>query len=319
VKRVMSCRRRRCLVRGLARARIAAAVLLVIVLATTCAADNTSIAQVADRIAISPPLGAKLPFELSFVDADGRTCRLGDSFKNRPVILHLVYYECPMLCKLSSDGLLRALSTLSLKLGRDFSIVTVSIDPREGPDLSARARQVAMERAGREAVETGWQFFTGERSTIDELCNAVGFRYVYDDQTGQFAHASGVFILTPDGSLSRYLSGVQFSPRDLRLSIVEASAGKVGSTADQVMLICYMYDPITGKYGLAIMRALRAAGVATVGAMGLGIFLMVRRERRSGQFDNRDVGGVYDADGGVSSVSQIGVGDAYQRHTSAKV
>ena len=318
MNRVMSCRRRTCLVRGLARARIAAAVLSVIVLATTSAAANTSIAQVADRIAISPPLGAKLPLELSFVDADGRTCRLGDSFKNRPVILHLVYYECPMLCKLSSDGLLRALSTLSLEPGRDFSIVTVSFDPREGPDLSARARQVAMERAGSEAVETGWQFFTGERSTIDELCNAVGFRYVYDDKTGQFAHASGVFILTPDGSLSRYLSGVQFSPRDLRLSIVEASAGKVGSTADQVMLMCYMYDPITGKYGLAIMGALRAAGVATVGAMGLGIFLMVRRERSSGQFDNRDVGGVSDADGGSTLFSQIGVGDAAHSHTSGK-
>jgi protein SCO1/2 len=292
------------------RARIAAAILLAITQATTSIADNTPIAQVADRIAISPPLGAKLPLELSFVDADGRTCRLGDSFGKRPFILHLVYYECPMLCKLSSDGLLQALATLSLKPGQDFSILTVSFDPREGPELSARAREMAIDRAGREAVEAGWQFFTGDKTTIDKLCEAVGFRYLYDEKSGQFAHPSGVFILTPDGTLSRYLSGVQFSPRDLRLSIVEASAGHVGSTADQVMLMCYMYDPITGKYGLAIMRALRAAGIATVGAMGLGIFLMVRRERsRSGQSDGKNVGGVSDADVDIKSFSEIGVGD----------
>jgi protein SCO1/2 len=284
VNRIFPCRRRVYPVCRIAHARIAAAIWVALTLAISSEADSTPIAQVADQIRITPPLGAKLPLELSFVDADGRTCKLRDSFAKRPVILHLVYYECPMLCKLSSDGLLGALSTLSLKPGQDFSIITVSFDSREGPELSARARQVAIERAGREAVETGWQFFTGERSTIDELCNAVGFRYVYDEKTGQFAHASGVFILTPDGTLSRYLSGVQFSPRDLRLSIVEASAGKVGSTADQVMLMCYMYDPITGEYGLAIMRSLRAAGVATVGAIGLGIFLMVRRERRRSGF-----------------------------------
>lgn len=277
-------RRRVCPVSRIARARIAAAICVALTLATSSDADNTPIAQVADQIRITPPLGSKLPLELSFVDADGQTCRLGDSFGKRPVILHLVYYECPMLCKLSSDGLLQALSTLSLKPGQDFSIVTVSFDPREGPDLSARAREMAIERAGRDAVDAGWQFLTGEPANIDKLCDAVGFRYDFDNKSGQYAHASGVFILTADGKLSRYLSGVQFSPRDLRLSIVEASAGKVGSTADQVMLMCYMYDPITGKYGLAIMSALRAAGVATVGAMGLGIFLMVRRERRRSGF-----------------------------------
>ncbi|HEX2473184.1 MAG TPA: SCO family protein [Lacipirellulaceae bacterium] len=248
--------------------------------AMPCHADDTPIAQVAERIRISPPLGAKLPLDLSFIDAAGHTARLGDSLGKRPVILHLVYYECPMLCKLSSDGLLSALSTLSLKPGKDFSIVTVSFDPREGPELSARAREMAIERSGREAVDQGWQFFTGDQATIDKLCESVRFRYVYDEKTGQFAHASGVFILTPEGTLSSYLSGVQFSPRDLRLALVEASAGKVGSAVDQVMLMCYMYDPITGKYGLAIMSTLRAAGVATVGALGIGIFVMLRRERR---------------------------------------
>jgi protein SCO1 len=282
VNHVIQRRRRACLIRRAPRAPAAVAIVIALTLTTSSAANNAPIAQVAEQIAISPPLGAKLPLDLSFVDADGRASRLGDSFGQRPVILHLVYYECPMLCKLSSDGLLRALATLSLKPGQDFSIVTVSFDPREGPEFSARARSVARERAGRQAVDAGWQFLTGDKPAIDELCNAVGFRYLHDKKTGQFAHASGVFILTPDGTLSRYLSGVQFSPRDLRLSLVEASAGKIGGAADQVMLMCYMYDPITGKYGLAIMRALRVAGVATVGAMGVGIFLMVRRERRSG-------------------------------------
>jgi protein SCO1/2 len=291
---------------------VAAAIVVALSLTTSTAANDTPIGQVADQIAIAPPLGSKLPLELIFVDADGRARRLSDSFGNRPVILHLVYYECPMLCKLSSDGLLRALSTLSLKPGQDFSIVTVSFDPREGPELSARARALAMERAGREAVDAGWQFLTGDKRAIDELCGSVGFRYLHDEKTGQYAHASGVFILTPDGTLSRYLSGVQFSPRDLRLSLVEASAGKIGGAADQVMLMCYMYDPITGKYGLAIMRALRAAGVATVGAMGLGIFVMVRREKRSSGFqpDAIDVGGVSDADDGNKLFSEIGVRDA---------
>ena len=265
---------------GLLRTIAVVAAVSMALAAVTCDAENLSIAEIAEEVGIAPPLGAKLPLDLSFVDADGRTARLGDSFGDRPVILHLVYYQCPMLCKLSSDGLLRALGTLSLEPGKDFSIVTVSFDPREGPELSARARQLAIERTSPRAVENGWRFLTGDEATIDALCDSVGFRYRFDRDTGQFAHASGVFILTPDGTLSRYLSGVEFSPRDLRLALVEASAGRVGSAADQVMLLCYMYDPITGKYGFAIMTVLRAAGLLTVGGMGIAIFVMLRRERR---------------------------------------
>jgi protein SCO1/2 len=263
-----------------ARALAAAVVCGAIVLATACRAQDTPIGAVADQVRMTPNLGAKVPLELTFVDAEGRTVRLADSFTNRPVILHLVYYECPMLCKLSSDGLLRGLATLSLEPGEDFSIVTLSFDPREGPELSARAREMAIERRGRETVEGGWQFLTGEETAIGQLCDAVGFRYKLDEKTGQYAHASGVFVLTADGRLSRYLSGVEFSPRDLRLAVVEASAGKVGSAADQVLLMCYMYDPTTGKYGLAIISAIRAAGVATVCGLGLSIYAMLRRERQ---------------------------------------
>jgi protein SCO1/2 len=240
-----------------------------------------AVPQIFNDVAIVPQFGARIPLELSFVDAGGQDVRLSELFSDRPVILHLVYYECPMLCKLSSDGLLRALSTLSLKLGEDFSIITVSFDPREGPELSARARDLAIERCGRTSVEKGWRFLTGDETAIERLCKAVGFRYTFDPATGQFAHASGAFVLTPDGALSRYLSGVEFAPRDLRLSLVEASAGKVGTAADQVLLMCYMYDPSAGKYGVAIMAAVRGAGIATVCGMGLAIYTMLRRERRA--------------------------------------
>jgi protein SCO1 len=236
--------------------------------------------QIVDGIGIEPKLGTKLPLDLEFVDADGRTVRLGELLGDRPVILHLVYYECPMLCKLSSDGLLRSLGTLSLDPGKDFSIVTVSFNPREGPELSARARELATRRLGSDKVDGAWHFLTGQAQATHALCDSVGFRYVFDEKTGQYGHASGVFVLTPDGTLSRFLTGIEYSPRDLRLALVEASAGKVGSAVDQVLLMCYMYDPTKGKYGLAIMTAIRLAGLMTVAALGTSIFVMLRRERR---------------------------------------
>jgi protein SCO1 len=248
-------------------------------IATHQVAAEKYIAEIVSEIGITPPQDAKVPLDLSLVDADGHHVRLGDLLQTRPSVLHLVYYECPMLCKLSGDGLLRALPALSLKPGEDFNMLTVSFDPREGPALSKRAREVAIERCGREAVEKGWHFLTGDAESTRRLCEAVGFRYRYDEKTNQFAHASGAFVLTADGTLSRYLSGVEYSPRDLRLALVEASAGKVGTAADQVLLLCYMYDPITGKYGLAIMTAVRTAGVITVAGLGLTILAMLWKER----------------------------------------
>jgi protein SCO1 len=257
--------------------------------ATTTAAPTKSVADVplvdparplVDQIGIKPKLGVQLPLELEFVDAAGKPLQLRDCFAGRPVILHLVYYDCPMLCKLSADGLFRTLSTLALKPSDDFSIVTLSFDPSEGPGLSASARQMAAERVGEQAVKGGWHFLTGEEDVISAITDAVGFRYAYDEKTRQFAHASGVFVVTPDGRLSRFLTGIDYSPRDLRLALVEASGGKVGTATDQVMLLCYMYDPITGKYGLAIMSLLRAAGVATVCCLATAIVAMLRHERR---------------------------------------
>jgi protein SCO1/2 len=249
-----------------------------VLLASPCTADDTPISTIFNEIGISPPAGARVPRDLSLVDADGKTVRMVDLLTGGPVVLHLVYYECPMLCKLSSDSLLRAIATMSLKPGQDFTVLTVSFDPREGPELSAAARDVAIQRCGREAVVNGWHFLSGDAESILRLCESVGFRYSYDERKNQFAHASGVFVLTSDGALSRYISGVEYLPRDLRFALVEASAGKVGTTADQVLLLCYMYDPTTGKYGLAIMTAVRAAGLVTVAGLGTAIFVMLRRE-----------------------------------------
>lgn len=236
--------------------------------------------QLTKQVGIYPVLGAQLPLELEFVDADGKSVRLSDLMDDKPVLLHLVYYECPMLCRLSSDGVMAGLEAVSLEPGKDFSIITVSFDPREGPELSQRARAMAIDRIGREPVESGWQFLTGKEPAIAKLCESVGFKYAWDEKTAQYAHASGVFVLTPDGKLSRFLSGVEFSPRDLRLSLVEASENKIGTAADQVLLLCYMYDPTTGKYGFAVISAIRTLGVATVGVMAVSIFVMLRRERQ---------------------------------------
>jgi protein SCO1/2 len=237
---------------------------------------------VSELVGITPKLGVQVPLDLKFADSSGRELRLGECFAGRPVVLHLVYYECPMLCKLSADGLFDTLATLSLAPGEDFSIVTLSFDPRETPELSARARQIAIERCGAKAVERGWRFLTGKNAEISALTEAVGFRYLFDEKTKQYAHAAGVFVLTPEGIVSRYLSGINYSPRDLRLAIVEAGGGKVGTASDQALLLCYMYDPVRGRYGLAIMTILRAAGVATVGIMATAIVVMLRREGRNG-------------------------------------
>ena len=239
--------------------------------------------QVIKDVGISPKFGEKLPLDIAFVDAEGKSIALGDLFVGKPVILHLVYYECPMLCKLSADGLLSTLATLSLKPGDDFTIVTINFDPREGPELSARARDLALTRfdeAERDTVEKGWHFLTGDEAAIKAVTDAVGFRYVYDNSTKQYAHASGIFILTPDGTISRYLGGINYSPRDVRFAIVEASDGKVGTVADQVLMLCYMYDPTVGRYGFAIMTLMRVAGLLTVVTLAIAIVTMIRRERR---------------------------------------
>jgi protein SCO1/2 len=230
-------------------------------------------------VGIDQKLNAQIPLDLGFRDETGRAVRLRDYFDGRPVILTLVYYECPMLCTQVLNGLVRSLQNISLEAGREFQIVTVSINPRETPQLAAAKKRIYTGIYGRPAAAGGWRFLTGEEQAIRQLARAAGFRYAYDPESGQFAHASGIMVLTPGGRLSRYLYGIQYPSRDLRLSLVEASAGRIGSPVDQILLFCYHYDPAAGKYGFAILNIVRALGLATVAAVAGLVWTLLRRER----------------------------------------
>jgi protein SCO1 len=216
-------------------------------------------------------LDQRIPLDVPFRDETGRPVMLREYFGARPVVLVFAYYQCPMLCSLVINGLDSTLKTISLKSGADFDVVVISFDPRDTTAAAADRKR---------HFHAGAHFLTGDQSSIETVTTAAGFRYVWDAQTSQFAHPSGVIVLTPDGRLARYLFGVEYSPRSLRLAIVEASGGKVGNPADTLLLYCYHYDPITGRYGLAIMRALRIAGAGTVLALVTFIGVMLRRERR---------------------------------------
>jgi protein SCO1/2 len=233
-----------------------------------------------EGVGIDQRLDEMLPLEAAFVDEQGAAVTLGDYFGDKPVILALVYYECPMLCTLELNGLVRALRALPLELGDDFEIVTVSFDPDETPELARKKKDEYARQHGREGREAGWHFLTGSQESIGELTRAAGFRYNYDAKTDLFNHASAIMVLTPQGRLSKYFYGIEYSARDLRLGLVEASDGKIGSPVDEILLYCFHYDPETGKYGVAIMNVLRLAGAATVVVLGGFIVLMLRRDRR---------------------------------------
>jgi protein SCO1/2 len=233
------------------------------------------------EIGFDQNLDQHVPLDTPLRDEQGRSVQLGEYFGKRPVVLIFAYYECPMLCTQVINGLASALNVLSLQPGRDFEIVTVSFDPRDTPATAAAKKAHYIERYTRAGAADAWHFLTGDEASIKRLTKAAGFRYVWDAPTNQFAHPSGIIVLTPDGRLARYLFGIEYGPRDLRLAIVEASDGKVGSPADALLLYCYHYDPMTGRYGLVIMRTLRLAGIATVLALGGFIFVMLRLERKA--------------------------------------
>ena len=223
-----------------------------------------------------------VPLDTTFRDEAGKTVRLGDYFGKRPVVMVFAYYDCPMLCTQVINGLSSALGVMSLNPGDDFEIVTVSFNPHDTPATATAKKAVYLERYKRPGAAAGWHFLTGDQPEIDRLTSAAGFRYAWDADTKQYAHPSGVIVLTPDGRLSKYLFGIEYGPRDLRLGIVEASAGKVGTPVDTLLLYCYHYDPMTGRYGLVIMRAMRLAGAATVLALGSFILIMLRNEKHRG-------------------------------------
>jgi protein SCO1 len=235
------------------------------------------------EIGFDQNIGQRVPLDTVFRDEAGRPVRLGEYFGRRPVVLVFAYYDCPMLCTLVINGLSSALAVVSLNPGRDFEIVTVSFDPRDTPATASVKKAAYLERYKRAGAAEGWHFLVGDQPAIDALTRAAGFRYVWDRDTKQFAHPTGVIVLTPDGRLARYLFGIEYGPRDLRFGIVEASEGRVGTPADALLLYCFHYDPMTGRYGFVIMRAIRLAGGATVLAIGSFIVIMVRRERRSGR------------------------------------
>jgi protein SCO1/2 len=232
------------------------------------------------QVGFDQELGVELPLDLAFRDDEGRAVRLRELVGERPLVLVLVYYRCPMLCKLVLDGLARCLQRVELAPGRDFELVVVSIDPRETPALAAERKASCAAAAGNPGAAAGMHFLVGEEPAIRELAGRVGFRYAFDEPSGQYAHASGIVVLTPAGVTSRYFLGIDYPPRDVRLALVEASAGKIGSLADQVALLCFQYDPASGRYGLAIVRLLRILGVGIVVAIVALIVRQVRRERR---------------------------------------
>jgi protein SCO1/2 len=225
-------------------------------------------------------LDAQVPLDLEFRNEAGQSVQLRDYFNGKPVILVLAYYKCPMLCTQVLNGLTRALLDLKFDVGREFNVVTVSFDPRETSALAAAKKKTYLERYGRPGADQSWHFLTGEPEPITRLTDAVGFRYTYDPRNDQFAHASGIMILTPTGRLSRYFYDIAFSPRDLRLGLVEASANRIGSPVDQVLLFCFHYDPAEGKYGPIIMNFVRLGGVLTLLAVGTLLAVLWRQERR---------------------------------------
>jgi protein SCO1 len=237
-------------------------------------------------VGLDQHLGEAVPRELSFLDESGQPVHLADYLDARPVILTLNYYQCPMLCTLELNGLVSALRTMSLEPGRDFRIVTVSINPKEGPDLAAEKKAIYVKDYARAGAASGWHFLTGEESSIQQLARRVGFRYSFDEASGQYAHAAGIVVLTPTGKISRYFYGVDYAPRDLRLALVESSEGKIGSLADKVLLFCFHYDPATGRYSMAALRVMRAGGLLTALVLGVFILRMLRRERGRRATDN---------------------------------
>ena len=231
------------------------------------------------KIGIDQRLHQQVPLGLEFVDESGRAVKLGDYMGKRPVLLALVYYECPMLCTQVLNGVTGALKVLSFDVGKEFDVVAVSINPREGPGLAAGKKQAYVERYGRPQTADGWHFLTGKEENIRALANAVGFRYEYDEEIKQYAHGAGVELLTPQGKIARYFYGIEYSPRDIRLGIIEASEERIGSPIDSVLLLCYHYDPMTGKYGATALTMVRIGAVATMIAFGVFLFVTLRRER----------------------------------------
>jgi len=251
---------------------------LILIFSTAPAFAQDPPAGVLAQIGIDQKLNAPIPMNLSFRDESGTDVRIGEFFHGKPVILSLVYYECPMLCSMTLNGLVKSLRPLTFTIGNEFEVVTLSFDPNEKPALAAAKKSVYVEDYGRPGARSGWHFLTGSEDSIHRLTESVGYRYQWDEYTRQWAHVSAILVLTPDGRVSQYLYGIEFSARDVRLSLIQASQNKIGTLVDRVLLYCYHYNPETGRYGLVIMNTVRMASLAAVAVLALFIVISVRRE-----------------------------------------
>jgi protein SCO1/2 len=231
-------------------------------------------------VTIEQRLNSQLPLDATFRDEYGQTVTLGKYFGKRPVVLALVYYECPMLCTQILNGMTRAAKVLTFKPGQDYDIVAISFDARERPEQALLKKKTYMRDYGHPETANGWHFLTGDPDSIKRVTDAVGFKYKWDVYTATFAHASAIYILTPEGKLSKYFYGIEYSPKEMRLGLVDASEHRIGNAVDQILLFCYHFDPTSGKYTFAAMAVLRAAGAATVLMLGGFVFIMLRRDSR---------------------------------------
>ncbi len=263
--------------------RLVASSLVLAVFGTVCArAQEVKGPEVGllRKVAFAQNLNAQLPLETPLRDESGRDVTIGDYFGKRPVIVLFVYYECPMLCTLELNGLLRNLRALTMTAGREFDIVTVSIDPTETPALASAKKKGYLKRYDRPGAENGWHFLTGTEPNVRRLADTVGFTYVYDPRSKQYAHPAGLIVATPQGRIARYIYGVDFPANNLRWSLIEAASGKIGTPVDKMLLMCFHYDPSTGRYNFAVMSAVRGLGVLTVASLGAFMVVSYRRERR---------------------------------------
>jgi protein SCO1/2 len=262
--------------------KIHAALLLALsgLAAFPAAAQQSTTPAILKKVGIQQNLNAQVPPDLEFRDESGKTVRLGDYFGKKPIVLALVYFDCPALCTEVLNGQLRTMNAISLNLGSDFEAITVSFEPIDTPALAKAKRDVYIGQYGRPGAADHWHFLTGEQQSIDALTNVVGFQYAYDPAIKQYAHAAAIMVLTPDGRIDRYFYGVIYPARDFRLGLVDASHGKIGTITDHALLYCYQYDPMTGKYGVVIINVLRIAGGLTVLVLGIFMTIMFLRERK---------------------------------------
>lgn len=250
---------------------------LIVLYAASAHADGARPAALRE-VGIDQKLGESLPLDLMLSDESGKSVRLGDFFGQKPVLLSLAYYHCPMLCPLVLESLVRSLRPLSWNAGEEFQVLTVSIDPKETSAQAAVRKRALVADYDRPQGASGWHFLVGDAEAIRRLTEAIGFHYKYEAESGEYAHATALFVLTPEGKISRVLYGIDHTPRDVRLAMVEASGNQIGTLADQLLLFCYHYDPATGKYGAATMTSVRIGGLLTLGGLAAFVIANLRRE-----------------------------------------